>query len=163
MVFADTGEALANVVRYLGERVVIDDAEAVLAAWDGVIDQANAFASALNARDLERAEDSLSAAREAFERTPARLESLAEAQERAELRNIYEFVESSPFVEEDQWLATAQTLLELARELEDDGDEDAYQNAVAEWNGLVDRHEEISTEVQEAIDRLIGEFPAVKH
>jgi hypothetical protein len=59
-------------------------------------------------------------------------------------------------------IALGETRLDLRRELDEDGNQNEYANAVAEWDGVIARQIETRDRLEEAHARLVDLLPIVE-
>lgn len=162
VVFADTEDELAGVVTFLELEPVIADSHAFLEIHNVVIDRLNTFSDELNAGRTEEASAALTDSKETFSRTESRLQSIGAHEARAELAEMSRLVEEARSIQEELF-ATGDTLLELRRELGPDATSSEYENALAEWNGVIDRQRTNVGEIEAAIGDLAGRIPPLEN
>ena len=162
VVFADTEDELAGVVTFLELEPVIADSQAFLAIHNAVIGRLNTFIAAVNAGRTEEAAAALAGAKAAFSRTESRLQSISAHGSRAELRDVSRLVAEARAIQEELF-AAGDSVLVLRRELEPDATSDEYENALAEWNGVIERQDANVDEIEAAVNELAAKIPPVEN
>jgi hypothetical protein len=160
-IFADTDEELAEVVEYLEIEPVIADGETAREIHNTVIEKLNDFIAALNGGDLQVAEKALRESDAALEETNDPYERIGARQARDAFTAIYDLLGRARAIQ-GELIVLGETLLDLRRELEEDGNQAEYENALAEWNGVIDRQLENRDLLQEAQSALVELLPPVE-
>jgi hypothetical protein len=160
-IFADTDEELAEVVEYLEIEPVIADGETAREIHNTVIDELNKFIDALNDGELRRAETALDNSDKALEDTNDPYERIGARQTRAEFADLHDALGQARAIQ-GELIVLGGTLLDLRRGLNEDGNQAEYENALAEWNGVIRRQVRHRDLLQEAHDELVDLLPTVE-
>jgi hypothetical protein len=159
--FADTDDELADVVEYLEIEPVVRDGETASEIHNTVIEELNVFNDALNNGNLAPAERALRRSEAALEDTQAPYERIGERQTRPAFVELYGVLGRAREIQREL-IALGETRLDLRRELDEDGNQNEYANAVAEWDGVIARQIETRDRLQEAHARLVDLLPIVE-
>jgi hypothetical protein len=161
VLFADTEDELAQVVDFLELEPVISDSEAILEIHNDVIDRLNVFIGHLNAGRTDPAAAALEDANAAFSRGEPRFDSIVVHETRPDLQAMARLVAQARAIQE-QLFDVGETLLGLRRDLGAEATSANYENALAEWNGTIQRQQENVDEINRANEELVAKLPPVE-
>lgn len=161
VVFADTDDELAQVVDFLELEPVIADSEAILEIHNEVIDRLNAFIGYLNAARTAPAAAALDDAKTAFSRGASRFDSVIAHETRPNLQVVARLVAQARAIQ-GELFDVGETLLGLRQDLGADATSAEYENALAEWNGIIQRQQDNVEEINRANEELMAQLPPVE-
>jgi hypothetical protein len=158
VVFADTDAELEQVVDYLELEPVLADSREILQVHDAVIDELIVFDQLERAGRFAEAEPALHRAEAAFARTEPRFEAIGTRTSRPEVRSLHELLGTARVIQQ-QLFATGAGLLAAGRALEANGGEAEYENARAEWVGIVRRQRDNVAKIEKAVREIEDRLP----
>jgi hypothetical protein len=161
VVFADTDAELGQVVDYLELEPVLADSREIVDIHNsvgGALD--DFFGAATNAR-FDEAEAALRHSERLFARTEVRFESIGARASRAEVAELHRLLGRTRTIQEEQ-LSVGEVALEAGRALANDGNDAEYENALAEWEGLIQQQRANAERLQDALDELARRLPRLE-
>jgi hypothetical protein len=161
VVFAETDVELGQVVDYLELEPVVTDSQTILDVHDAVIDELIVFAQMTRAGRFDDAETALRRAEATFARTESRFEAIGARASRPEVRSLHELLGRARVIQQQMFAAGA-TLLAAGRKLDENGSEPEYENAVAEWTGVVRRQQDNVKKIDDAVRELEERLPILE-
>jgi hypothetical protein len=161
VIFADTDEELGRAVEYLELEPALADSQAVQEIHNAVIESLNLFITRLNAGQFDEAATALGESNEEFAGTESRFASIGARLTRPEVVAVHSLVGRAREIQEEL-IARGQTLLEVARSLEDGEPRAEYDNALAEWNGVIRRQRDNVAEIDQATGELADRVPPIE-
>ena len=137
------------------------DAQAILDIHSSVVGELIAFIQDVNAGSFDEAEAALARSEDAFARTSSRFERIATRTSRPEVLALHELLGQARAIQQELF-AVGETLLEVGRELEADGSEDTFGNALAEWDGIIRRQRRNVSDIDKLVAELESQLPQLE-
>lgn len=148
--FVATEEELLTVLKkFLEVEPVVTDVNTFLAILNKVIGHLNEMVRSIDRRDYESARGMLRAAREEFAGTDLSFRDLATRRTIPDYQMLYEVARQNRETQ-SQALKLSESMIALARR----EDIDAYNNAIAEWNGLIETYNQNVSNINQILTRI---------